>query len=693
MDKRRLRRIKVKKITEADWLESVSRTKKNKTSVLFSAYLDRQQDNEDILVMDLYKTSEISESVVIPSLRFFFAESDYITLDKDRWRTGSLYHTMLSRIGSNHYGYTKGIGNSVTKCGFISSQDEQAAEDFFKPFASNNMSLSLWDRITVYQNSIMDARLAKKHSDEIKKFEYQQSMVPELPGDFFAFAEEYGCRRSRVLLYKTDGKTTTGKCNPCGKTVQINRKDVKVFHDAPGICPECGRSITYLAAGKVNTGRLLYENVCILQKTTDGGLVLRFFEARILSYLYDCNYVSEFKEYKRSFFYPDNGKMEYTDYHYTDYKMTNVKRWCRPVSHREHREWSTVYTNNLSETIRDTVLRYCAVDVWQSAQPYRRIPIEQYLIKYHEHPYIEYLIKSGLYSLASHFIIHPNDSVVLNLDTSNVRELVGLSGNLFNVMVEADGGKRLYEILFEYETHGVKFDPEALKIFERRFCDNKGGHETSDNLAKVFSGTKNLKKFMSYAHKQVKSKLKEANRNFLFDWYDYIDWSIILDYDMNDEYVVFPPDFKKAHDRVMAEHEKHLDSVDEKANKKLYAKVEKVLGKYISLASGIEFNGLTVVVPKCAMDIKIEGRVLHHCISNYIEKIALGKSLIFFVRRTVAQDVPFYTMEFVRDRSVQCRGSYNKFMTPEVEAFVKVFQREFKKRQQEAVKIKEKKAV
>lgn len=55
------------------------------------------------------------------------------------------------------------------------------------------------------------------------------------------------------------------------------------------------------------------------------------------------------------------------------------------------------------------------------------------------------------------------------------------------------------------------------------------------------------------------------------------------------------------------------------------------------------------------------------------------------MRKEKEPDKPYYTLEFKNNRIVQCRGSHNRGMTPEVEAFVKAFE----KKMQETVKVKD----
>lgn len=87
-----------------------------------------------------------------------------------------------------------------------------------------------------------------------------------------------------------------------------------------------------------------------------------------------------------------------------------------------------------------------------------------------------------------------------------------------------------------------------------------------------------------------------------------------------------------------------------------------------------KMNGLMVMAPHEAKDIRIEGRTLHHCVGTYVERVAKGKTNIFFVRKEETPEVPYFTMEINMDGvMIQCRGKYNCSMPDDVKAFAEAF--------------------
>ena len=92
-------------------------------------------------------------------------------------------------------------------------------------------------------------------------------------------------------------------------------------------------------------------------------------------------------------------------------------------------------------------------------------------------------------------------------------------------------------------------------------------------------------------------------------------------------------------------------------------------------AFAIKGNGLVLVVPQNINEIKAEGEALHHCVGSYVDKVARGETSIFFIRKVQEADKPYFTMEFNNNHVIQCRGLHNCGMPPDVEAFIKVFEK------------------
>ncbi len=72
-----------------------------------------------------------------------------------------------------------------------------------------------------------------------------------------------------------------------------------------------------------------------------------------------------------------------------------------------------------------------------------------------------------------------------------------------------------------------------------------------------------------------------------------------------------------------------------------------------------------------------------------MEKVEKGQTMTFSIQQKAAPEKPYYTLEW-HGRVVQCRGFRNCEMTPEIKAFVEIFEK--KMAEYEAAPKKQRKA-
>ncbi len=167
------------------------------------------------------------------------------------------------------------------------------------------------------------------------------------------------------------------------------------------------------------------------------------------------------------------------------------------------------------------------------------------------------------------------------------------------------------------------------------------------------------------------------------------DWSALRDYwrmaeqdgmDLTDNLVRWPRNLNAAHQRQInerqairerenAEQERILAlrrAKEREARRESFAQRAAELEQY-----AFELDGL--LIRPCADENELiaEGKALHHCVANYAQDHAEGKTAIFFIRKTSAPDEPFYTLEVDEKAKVvrQNRGLRNCDRTEEVVAF------------------------
>ena len=148
-----------------------------------------------------------------------------------------------------------------------------------------------------------------------------------------------------------------------------------------------------------------------------------------------------------------------------------------------------------------------------------------------------------------------------------------------------------------------------------------------------------------------------------------------MGYDLHNEFNLYPRNFKKAHDEKSKE---HLRFQDQKAAEEIrrFNNILKKLRKEVSDTDpvNLRIKGLFIRLPENLEELKKEGECLHHCVGNYRDKVARGETMIFFIRREEEPEKPYFTLEW-KGKVIQCRGSHNCDMTPEVKAFAMLFQK------------------
>jgi hypothetical protein len=62
----------------------------------------------------------------------------------------------------------------------------------------------------------------------------------------------------------------------------------------------------------------------------------------------------------------------------------------------------------------------------------------------------------------------------------------------------------------------------------------------------------------------------------------------------------------------------------------------------------VSCKDLILLLPKTGKEIFEEGQNQNHCVGSYIDKVAQGKCIIAFLRRTNARNIPLYTIEIIK---------------------------------------------
>ncbi|WP_302373143.1 PcfJ domain-containing protein [Sellimonas intestinalis] len=425
---------------------------------------------------------------------------------------------------------------------------------------------------------------------------------------------------------------------------------------------------------------------------TKDGFVFRYFHAHQLmksdGYLdvviHKERIERDISENSRAIYTFPKGKPKCESYEWGVYKQRGDCRWCPDQGKIACME-CILYPRNLPQAWEHTPMKYSALEVLSTNLPTVSMRYEDAIEKYIEFPKMEWICKMGLNKIAKGIInsrYSGYQTGKVNIKGNTIYEILGLTKVNTRILQAVDGNHDILRLLQVAQQIGLQFKPEQLKEYYETFGCNTDLLKQANRKTTLHKIVKYITKESenypigeqgvcwgySYMRYQEREDPRiERKQNMAKDWLEYLKWCKELGYDLNNMFFYMPLNFRKVHDRTAKEYQKLLDK---KA-------LEEILGENgnIQNAFQIKGKGLLLVVPASAEDIKAEGAALHHCVGTYVDRVARGETNIFFIRKEKEPDKPYFTMEWRDNDIVQCRGSRNCGMTPEVKAFTEAFKK------------------
>ena len=537
--------------------------------------------------------------------------------------------------------------------------------------------------------------------------------IKDAPKEFFDWVWDTGMSFARYLIYKEvkKGKALC-ECTHCKKTGIVDRKKIRLRNNEKGICPFCGSRVTIKAKGRM-PAQTHDERWFVYVDPTKDGFVFRYFHAHQLmksdGYLdvaiHKKRIEREISENSRAIYTFPKGKPKYESYEWGVYKQRGDYRWCPDQGKIACME-CILYPRNLPQAWEHTPMKYSALEVLSTNLPTVSMRYEDAIEKYIEFPKMEWICKMGLNKIAKGIInsrYSGYQTGKVNIKGNTIYEILGLTKVNTRILQAVDGNHDILRLLQVAQQIGLQFKPEQLKEYYETFGCNTDLLKQANRKTTLHKIVKYITKenenypigeqgaCLGYSYMRYKEREDpriERKQNMAKDWLEYLKWCKELGYDLNNMFFYMPLNFRKVHDRTAKEYQKFLDkkAVAEKKRREREAKkrmaetkkaLEEILGENgnIQNAFQIKGKGLLLVVPASAEDIKAEGAALHHCVGTYVDRVARGETNIFFIRKEKEPDKPYFTMEWRDNDIVQCRGSRNCGMTPEVKAFTEDFKK------------------
>lgn len=691
MNKRKLSKIIRPEATEDMFLLAERTEKDNYIATAEKITIE----NEEMLLINFFKRSQLIQKKTGAALRTFLSHDDYITQDlsttRTKWLTGCFNSIFEWRFWNSHK------FNIV----FASDSDYLAVKKYMKRYVGRE-DQNIWEAIEAFQDDVIERRLAERHKKETDRIDQKMELVPEQPEGFKKWAHDKAMADKRYVIYEAGKKRfLNGYCTCCKKKIRIDTKLIKPRNKQRGNCPACSGEVTFIPKGYFPTFQRDDKWVCLIQKVKT-GIVLRYFHA-VQEIQKDSCFKEVFSlgELCRTFYEEDEIELNVNSYEWDVYKQRGPCRWC-PDGDKYACGEAVLYTNNLPEAWAESTFKYCAMDLYQKKRGCEPIPVYRYMSNYPNSRFLEYFIKAGLTNLVDDVV--GRRCYAINDSGKTPVEILGMPPKYIRILVRLNGADGELRLLKQCASDNVLPKIDEIRQYYKRFGGN-------DELIGVVNWHMSIDKFVRYMDKQKKlqphqpkdqgcqagwtsgrhytkeERERREYKDLAKDWLDYISWSSQLKYDMQDIYVILPPDFRKAHDRVMAEYTAYKDELARKKRIEMEKQIKAVLELVSAMpAIGMQAKGLMMVLPKSGEEIEAEGRALHHCVGTYVERVAKGETMILFIRRIEKPEEPYFTLEYRDGKVVQCRGKNNCSMNANVKVFVKAFEEKMAPKKQNAAR-------
>ena len=482
-------------------------------------------------------------------------------------------------------------------------------------------------------------REVERRNDKIRKsIDDNMLEIKPVPARLEKWIDDVVLKDSRYILYKYSGrKLQDGTCTHCKAEVKV----AGAKNGGYGKCPNCRSKVKYIARGKALQNFTDRAQYTYIQPDKNGFPIFRYFDVERHFYLVENAYqYSEYTDEYHRYFYSKNRR-----YSWGNFKQTGEYRWCDAYS--DVGRWGAIYPYNMKSVFKKVSAQYPHIKYIPITKMLNAIPeslnAHYFYVNIVERPVIEYLAKLKLNRLCASVINGFTQNDYFDATAEKFKDVFpkGITREELRFFANLDIAPR--EIELYYGAEGVKKDKfeKALELVRNNII--------RDSCIKYLKYT-SLEKLLKY----IESIEIGWNYSTMYrsgDWVDYIEMAEKLKWDLKNDMVLFPRDFREAHNRAndlsKIENARRLDKAVAKQRKSL-DQIYRMEGKdYIIRAAAN------------AREIVAEGQTLHHCVGTYADKVARGETGILFMRSVKEPDKPLYTIEVRDGKIIQCRGNRN----------------------------------
>lgn len=268
-----------------------------------------------------------------------------------------------------------------------------------------------------------------------------------------------------------------------------------------------------------------------------------------------------------------------------------------------------------------------------------------------ERPYLERLIKAGLYHLAED--IMDNKAQIYCEDSGDLGKALGIDRFRLKRLRTNNGGEIFLQWLLLEKAQNKLIRDDVISWMCREKFKPADLMFIMDRMAPL--------QIKNYLEKQA-AESGESVKDLIKTWKDYLNMAIRVGVNVQDSVIYRARKLMQRHNEMIKEIEAKDLILRAGELEKKYPGLNRIcrdLKKYEYADKEYQ-----IVVPEKVDDILYEAKLMHHCVNNtetYYERMSQQESYILFLRKAEQPTEAYYTLEVEPDGTIrQTRTFYNQ---------------------------------
>lgn len=626
----------------------------------YDAFVDNST-GEEVLILDVFTPAPQAKF----EYRLFMTGDKWFTVD-DKGKTSE---RSLSWIVSGYY-------SNLKHHPFNNTTDTVIFDYIIKcdRYAVNYDVIGI-KAIAKWQDIIRKRRLKNKYNKIKESISREMLEIRPSPKAFYNWIDNVVMVKSRYIFYDYNGKSKTmARCSVCGEEVEIP----KVKKGEKVTCPHCKKVCKALPrkAFKNTNGFEDKATVFYLQPFKNNRFCARKIYVKWDYYKYEQPCKHMYEENRTIVDIEFNDLNIHSDYEYDpEYKGGE---WRQNYTYSNIPTLGYIYPNTLNKIFKERqgfckyhinfnkIARMCnPTDYTGIFNAVNKVEFFNNLLNNK----LTNLAKSFIQMFGKHGSRYIPDSC--NLAEGSLRKGLLITKDDLPKLQFINPNSKELSMYNAYKSTGKKINADEIKVYfkisekigaDEKFMMRLLKHSSLNQFIKYFCRLESEEYFKGWKNSYY---WNNPYHIFASDYKDYLGLAELLEYDLKDLDVLYPKDLKKAHDQA--------DRIvtDKEFTEGELPQIARQYEKYKELYY-FETDDFIITPPTRHKDIKWEGKTLKHCVATYAQRIALGETIILFIRKKSEPDKPYFTLNLdpVDYHIIQCRGLQNCPYPDEVKKFM-----------------------